>query len=72
MPRCKKKSTTYGKGNITLGPILVTKGKSGPNLITSLNDQIGKRGEREIKTKTDRRGGEKERIETIETSVEHL
>jgi len=38
----QKKSTTSSKGNITLGPILVTKGRSEPNLTTNLNDQIGK------------------------------
>jgi hypothetical protein len=40
----QKKGTTSSKGNIMLDPILATKGRNGPSLTTSLNDQIGKRG----------------------------
>jgi hypothetical protein len=68
----QKKSTTSSKGNITLGPILVTKGRSEPNLTTNLNDQIGKGGKGETKAKVGTGGGEKERIETTKTRVKHL
>jgi hypothetical protein len=40
----QKKGSIFGKGNITLGPILATKGRNGTSLTTSLNDQIGKGG----------------------------
>lgn len=50
----QKKGTTYGKGNNTLGLIFATKRRSGPNLTSSLNDQIRKGGEGEIKGKIDR------------------
>jgi hypothetical protein len=49
----RKKGTTYGIGNNTLGFIFATKRRSGPNLRSSLNDQIRKGGEGEIKGKID-------------------
>jgi hypothetical protein len=49
----RKKGTTYGKGNNTLGLIFATKRRSGPNLTSSLNDQIRKGGKEGIKGKID-------------------
>jgi hypothetical protein len=56
----RKKGTTFETRNATLGPILATKGRNGPNFTTNMNDHIGKGVEGDTKAKVGTKGRGKE------------
>jgi hypothetical protein len=61
-----KKGTTPTIGDITLGPILIAKGKSGPNLTSSWNGTLEREEKKKQRLKPTRGRGKKG-IKTPET-----